>query len=71
MDCEDANAHGPIPPLCHAMPASFRDRFGGSGMRIWKALLLHKQLEQKQVADFAMLPKEQARQLLYQMVKAG
>lgn len=40
-------------------------------MRIWRALLMSGQLEQKQVADFAMLPKEQARQLLYSMVKAG
>ncbi|GAB4814781.1 hypothetical protein N2152v2_001827 [Parachlorella kessleri] len=48
-----------------------RERFGHSGMRIWRAVLFNKQLEQKQVADFAMMAKEEARQLLYKMVRAG
>ncbi len=40
-------------------------------MRIWRLLLLSGQLEQKQVADLAMLTKEDAREKLYGMLKAG
>ncbi len=35
-------------------------------------LLLQKgQLEQKQIADFGMLPAKETRELLYKMLKAG
>lgn len=40
-------------------------------MRIFRLLLAKKQLEQKQVADFAMLPQKDARELLYRMLQAG
>ena len=40
-------------------------------MRVWSLLLESKQLEQKAVADTAMLPKEDSRRLLYAMLRAG
>ena len=33
-----------------------KQRFGGPGLRVFRLLLLHRQLEQKQVAEKAMLP---------------
>ena len=56
---------------CDAAPAICRNKFGPHGMRIWRLLLLTGQLEQKQVADLAMLTKEDAREKLYGMLKAG
>ena len=40
-------------------------------MRIWRLLFLNGQLEQKQVADLAMVTKEEAREALYTMLRAG
>jgi DNA-nicking Smr family endonuclease len=40
-------------------------------MRVWRLLLAQGQLEQKAVADLAMLTKEEAREALYAMLKAG
>ncbi|KAG1677915.1 hypothetical protein FOA52_001333 [Chlamydomonas sp. UWO 241] len=51
--------------------AVIRDRFGGSGLRIFRLLLLKGQLEQKQVADFSMLSPKETRELLYRMLRAG
>lgn len=48
-----------------------RTKFGVAGMRIWRLLLLNGQLEQKQVADLAMVTKEEAREALYAMLKGG
>lgn len=36
--------------------AVMKQRFGGPGLRVFRLLLLHRQLEQKQVAEKAMLP---------------
>lgn len=58
-------------PCCLPVPAVHRNKFGPHGMRIWRLLLLSGQLEQKQVADLAMLTKEDAREKLYGMLKAG
>lgn len=64
--------------VCSAQPSAAprcrrprRNKFGPHGMRIWRLLLLQGQLEQKQVADLAMVPKEEAREKLYAMLKAG
>mmetsp|Transcript_28003 Transcript_28003/g.61450 ORF Transcript_28003/g.61450 Transcript_28003/m.61450 type:complete len:586 (+) Transcript_28003:89-1846(+) len=51
--------------------AVIRDRFGVSGLRIFRLLLLKGQLEQKQIADFAMLPQKDTRELLYRMMRGG
>eukprot|EP00887_Chlorella_sp_A99_P004674 scaffold4.g4674.t1 len=53
------------------LKATIRGRFGDKGMRVWSLLLESRQLEQKQIADMAMLPKEEARELLYAMLRAG
>lgn len=53
------------------LQAVVKNKFGPHGMRIWRLLLLTGQLEQKQVADLAMLTKEDAREKLYGMLKAG
>ena len=42
-----------------------------AGMRIFRMLLAKKQLEQKQIADFAMVPVREAREVLYKMLKGG
>lgn len=47
-----------------------RERFGDDGCRIFRLLLLKRQLEQKQVADNAMLPVKETRELLYRMFRA-
>jgi hypothetical protein len=48
-----------------------RDRFGVPGLRIFRLLLMHRQLEQKVIGEKAMLPIKDARELLYRMLKAG
>lgn len=40
-------------------------------MRVFRMLLSKKQLEQKQIADFAMVPVREAREVLYQMLQGG
>ena len=40
-------------------------------MRIFRLLAAKKQLEQKQIADFAMVPVREAREVLYKMLKGG
>ncbi|GAX83075.1 hypothetical protein CEUSTIGMA_g10501.t1 [Chlamydomonas eustigma] len=51
--------------------AVIRDRFGSSGLRIFRLLLLRGQLEQKQVTDFSMLAPKETRELLYRMLRGG
>ncbi|PSC73409.1 DNA-directed RNA polymerase III subunit RPC3 [Micractinium conductrix] len=53
------------------MQAVIRNKFGPHGVRIWRLLLINGQLEQKQVADLAMITKEEAREKLYAMLKSG
>lgn len=50
--------------------AVVRERFGDEGCRIFRLLLLKRQLEQKHVADSAMLPVKETRELLYRMFRA-
>ena len=40
-------------------------------LRIFRLLLLKKQLEQKQIADLSMLDLKETRTVLYRMMKAG
>ena len=51
--------------------ASLQERFGGDGVRVWRALRALGALEQKQVADFCMLESREAKQLLHQMLRSG
>ena len=46
-----------------------RERFGGPACRIFRLLLLKRQLEQKQIAEMAMIPVKDTRELLYKLVK--
>jgi len=50
--------------------AVVRERFGGQACRIFRLLLLKRQLEQKQIAEMAMLPIKDTRELLYKLFKA-
>ena len=59
-------------PACVRTACSVcRSKFGSHGMRIWNMLFSVGQLEQKQVAELSMLPKDEAREKLYAMLKAG
>lgn len=55
----------------HDLQAVIRNKFGPHAIRIWRLLLLNGQMEQKQVAELAMVPKEEAREALYAMLQAG
>ncbi|KAK9908400.1 hypothetical protein WJX75_007290 [Coccomyxa subellipsoidea] len=62
--------------ICWAMrqkhiEALVRERFPPIGMRVFRLLRVKKQLEQKQVADYAMVPVRDARELLYRMLRGG
>lgn len=47
-----------------------RERFGGPACRIFRLLLLKRNLEQKQIAEMAMIPVKDTRELLYKLLKA-
>mmetsp|Transcript_17617 Transcript_17617/g.38434 ORF Transcript_17617/g.38434 Transcript_17617/m.38434 type:complete len:553 (-) Transcript_17617:215-1873(-) len=47
-----------------------RDRFGASACRIFRLLTIKRQLEQKQIAEMAMLPVKDTREILYRLLKA-
>lgn len=44
-----------------------RQRFGVQGLRVFRLLYLHRQLEQKQIAEMAMLPPKVAAHALLKM----
>ena len=50
--------------------AVVRERFGGPACRIFRLLLLKRNLEQKQIAEMAMIPIKDTRELLYKLLKA-
>lgn len=58
-------------PSCVVHMSTWCCRFGVPGLRIFNLLLTRGQLEQKQVADFGMLPVKDTRELLYQMMRDG
>jgi DNA-directed RNA polymerase III subunit RPC3 len=45
------------------------EKFGFMSCRIFRLLIHHVQLEQKQIAEFSMLPLKDCRERLYQMLK--
>lgn len=55
--------------LCQSTIESVvRERFGNKCLRVFRLLLLKKALEQKQVADLAMIPSKEAKELLYSLL---
>ena len=48
-----------------------RDEGRVAGLRTWRLLLQHGQLEEKTVAERAMMHPKEARSLLYTLLKAG
>eukprot|EP00299_Pterocystis_sp_00344_P016550 c829_g1_i1.p1 GENE.c829_g1_i1~~c829_g1_i1.p1 ORF type:complete len:417 (-),score=128.82 c829_g1_i1:16-1266(-) len=54
-----------------SLEAIVLEKFGVMSCRIFRLLLQHHQLEQKQIADFAMLPIKECRERLFQMLKAN
>lgn len=48
-----------------------KERWGGPACRIFRLLLVKRQLEQKQIAEMAMLPMKDTRELLYRLLKAN
>ncbi|KAG2501534.1 hypothetical protein HYH03_000041 [Edaphochlamys debaryana] len=46
-------------------------RYDAAGLRVFRLLALRGQLEQKQIADLAMLPPKDTRELLYRMLSGG
>ena len=49
--------------------AGVRDRFGPLALRIFRLLFLKRQLEQKQIADMAMIPTKETREILYRLLR--
>ena len=45
-----------------------RERFGPKAYRIFRLLLTKKMLEQQQVAETAMLPSKEAKEILYTLL---
>mmetsp|Transcript_12427 Transcript_12427/g.49891 ORF Transcript_12427/g.49891 Transcript_12427/m.49891 type:complete len:336 (+) Transcript_12427:762-1769(+) len=52
------------------LEAVVRERFGGPACRIFRLLLLKHNLEQKQIAEMAMISIKDTRELLYKLLKA-
>eukprot|EP00241_Pyramimonas_parkeae_P015426 CAMPEP_0114289966 /NCGR_PEP_ID=MMETSP0059-20121206/7668_1 /TAXON_ID=36894 /ORGANISM="Pyramimonas parkeae, Strain CCMP726" /LENGTH=549 /DNA_ID=CAMNT_0001411299 /DNA_START=77 /DNA_END=1726 /DNA_ORIENTATION=+ len=53
------------------LEAAVRQRFGVSACRVFRLLTMKRQLEQKQIAELAMLPVKETREILYRLLKAG
>ena len=49
--------------------AGVRDRFGPLALRIFRLLVIKRQLEQKQIADMAMIPTKETREILYRLLR--
>lgn len=61
--------HGASEVLCQAaIECVVKERFGSKSLRIFRLLLLKTMLEQKQVADVAMIPGKEAKELLYTLL---
>eukprot|EP01116_Phalansterium_solitarium_P006619 TRINITY_DN18949_c0_g1_i1.p1 TRINITY_DN18949_c0_g1~~TRINITY_DN18949_c0_g1_i1.p1 ORF type:complete len:550 (+),score=174.35 TRINITY_DN18949_c0_g1_i1:485-2134(+) len=54
--------------LCESI---ITQKFGELGARIVRVLLAKKQLEQKKIADIAMIPQKEAREIMYKMITAN
>ncbi|KAK2159751.1 hypothetical protein LSH36_147g08032 [Paralvinella palmiformis] len=56
--------------LCKAHIMSVvQERFGSKSSRIYRLLIVKKQLEQKQIEEFAMVPAKEAKEILYKMLE--
>ncbi|XP_041373879.1 DNA-directed RNA polymerase III subunit RPC3-like isoform X2 [Gigantopelta aegis] len=56
--------------LCTAHVESVvQERFGSKCLRIFRVLLLKKQIEQKQIEDYAMIPAKEAKEMLYSLLE--
>lgn len=53
------------------LEAAVRQRFGVSACRVFRLLTMKRQLEQKQIAELAMFPVKETREILYRLLKAG
>ena len=51
------------------LEGGIRDKFGAEAMRVFSLLVYQKQLEQKQIADMAMMPLKDTREILYRLLK--
>lgn len=49
--------------------AVMSQRYGAAGCRIFRLLLMKRQLEQKQIGEMAMIPLKDSREILYKMLK--
>ena len=55
--------------VCQAAVESIvRERFGSKCFRVFRLLLMKKMMEQKQVADLAMIPGKEAKEMLYTLL---
>jgi len=64
------NMKGIVTALRKRLVESIVDhKYGSLSARIFRLLMLKKQLEQKQIANFAMLPMKDTRERLYKMFK--
>ncbi|KAI0217131.1 DNA-directed RNA polymerase III subunit RPC3 [Lamellibrachia satsuma] len=66
--CHTTDLKRALTTLCKAhIESVVRERFGSKYFRIFKLLMLKKQLEQKQIEEFAMIPAKEAKDMLYRM----
>ncbi|PVD20106.1 hypothetical protein C0Q70_20600 [Pomacea canaliculata] len=58
--------------LCKAhIESVVLERFGSKSLRIFRVILLKKQVEQSQIETCAMIPSKEAKELLYKMFEEG
>lgn len=62
---------GFLPIICWRSPAAHDVSCAGAGLRIFRLLKAKRQLEQKQVAEQAVLPPKEANVTLYTLLKGG
>ncbi|KAK9786587.1 hypothetical protein WJX73_005213 [Symbiochloris irregularis] len=53
------------------LEAHLQSRFGTHGLRIWRMLRQHGQLEENKIADCALMPPKEARTILYALLASG
>lgn len=59
-------------PLFHASePVPDIGRHADAGLRIWRMLRHHGQLEESKIADASLMPPKEARSMLYALLASG
>jgi len=53
----------------HTVESVVRERLGGKACRIFRILILKKNLEQKQIEELAMIPFKETKELLYKLLQ--